>query len=88
MPDNPQPENARQGETLAEAKPAESNREMARAILASGESRESVRNHLAKLRDAELLRLMHDAAVMDASPFWREIALRRYIRERGTTDGR
>jgi hypothetical protein len=55
----------------------------ARNILASGKPREQVRRELAQLRDAELYRLMHEASVLEASPFWREVVLRRFIRQRG-----
>lgn len=63
-------------------------REQARQILGAGLSREQVRSELWRVREAELKRLLHEAAVLDASPFWREIALRRFIRERGADDGR
>jgi hypothetical protein len=55
----------------------------ARNILASGKPREQVRRELAQLRDAELYRLMHEAAVLEASPLWREVVLRRFVRQRG-----
>lgn len=63
-------------------------REQARQILEAGVDREATRTELGNLRDRELLRLIHEAAVMDASPFWREYMLRRFIRERGAEDGR
>jgi hypothetical protein len=66
-------------ETLAPA----GYQERARNILASGKPREQLRRELAQLRDTELYRLMHEAAVLEASPFWREVVLRRFIRQRG-----
>ncbi|MCW5964618.1 MAG: hypothetical protein KIT83_11315 [Bryobacterales bacterium] len=65
-----------------------STREQARQILGTGLPREQIRRELWQAREAELKKLLHEAAVLDASPFWREIALRRFIRERGANDGR
>lgn len=69
--------------TGTEARELPGYQERARTILASGKPREQLRRELAQLRDTELYRLMHEAAVLEASPLWREVVLRRFIRQRG-----
>lgn len=82
MPGTPSPQ------PDAETVPASHRfRDRARELLGSGQPRELIRRELAKLRETELLRLMHEAAVLEASPFWREVALRRFIRQKGVEDG-
>ncbi len=83
-PENPQQESAT----------PLTDREKAIQILRGSTDRLLIRQELCALRERELKQLLHEAAVRDASPFWREIALRRFIRERallmgkGAPDGR
>lgn len=83
MADHQQPDTPSSDTLVTSGEPATPDpREQARRILASGQPRESLRRELAALRDEELRQLMHQAAVMNSSPFWREIALRRFIRQK------
>lgn len=63
-------------------------REQAFAILSGEHDRSTLREQLNAMREIELKQLLHDACVRDASAVWREISLRRFIRQRGVQSER
>ncbi|MCU0227879.1 MAG: hypothetical protein MUF01_09600 [Bryobacterales bacterium] len=79
MDENPQKSPDKKQET-----PALGLRQQAFDLLSRMQDRAQLREQLNLMREAELKQLLHDASVRDASPAWREITLRRFIRESET----